>query len=261
MLKRDAGAVVSNFIETWWLLANAAGGERHEEPGIRWIAAGDHPILNAVLETQLDPRGAAAILTRTAKQLSERSGPAVWWVLPDSRPSDLADRLRSVGFVEWGDAWPGMVVDLAELVEPPAVHGVELARVRDAAAFDEYLAVFDPILSPGPAFTEAMRRAGRSIGFGEDVAMAHYLAREHGVAVGCSSLIVAGGAAGLYNVATVEPARGRGIGAWLSAVALLQGLDRGLELGTLQTSPLGYRVYDRLGFREVCALQPFMLEA
>jgi len=261
MVNARAGAVISNFIETWWLLAGASGGERHHEQGIRWIAAGDHMILNAVLETRLEPRSGAAILTKTAKQLSERSDSAVWWVMPDSRPADLADRLRSIGFVDWGTGWPAMAVELAELVEPPAVHGVELARVRDETAFDEYLAVFDPVLSPGPAFTQAMSRAGRSIGFGEDAAMAHYVAREHGEAVGCASLMVGGGAAGLYNVATVEAARRRGIGAWVSAAALREGLGRGFELGALQASPLGYNVYEQLGFREVCTLQPFRLDS
>ncbi|MEP7083060.1 MAG: GNAT family N-acetyltransferase [Chloroflexota bacterium] len=254
------GAVISNFIETWWLLAGASGGERHEEAGIRWIAAGDHPILNAVLETRIDARSAPAILAKTVRQVSERSDSVLWWVLPGSTPIDLADRLRSNGFVE-AAPWPGMAVELAALVEPPAVHGVELARVGDETAFDEYLAVLDPVLSPGPAFTQAMSRAGRSVGFGEDAAMAHYVAREHGEPVGCASLMVAGGAAGLYNVATVEAARRRGIGAWVSAAALLEGRDRGLEVGTLQSSPLGHKVYEQLGFREVCTLKRFRLDA
>lgn len=63
-----------------------------------------------------------------------------------------------------------------------------------------------------------------------------------------------GGAAGLYNVGSVESARGRGIGAWLSSVALLHGRERGHALGVLQSSKLGYRVYERLGFREVCQI-------
>ena len=42
MVNARACAVISNFIETWWLLAGASGGERHHEQGIRWIAAGDH---------------------------------------------------------------------------------------------------------------------------------------------------------------------------------------------------------------------------
>ena len=73
--------------------------------------------------------------------------------------------------------------------------------------------------------------------------------------------MVGGGAAGLYNVATVEAARRRGIGAWVSAAALREGLGRGLELGALQASPLGYKVYEQLGFREVCTLQPFRLDS
>lgn len=247
-------AVEANFVGTWSLLAEAAGGEVHEEPEARWIAAGDHPFFNAVIETRSDPLPDPAAIEQIATRIVERAGSCLWWVLPSAAPTRLAEHLGKVGFTPWGSAWPGMGVELNVLRSAPAVPGLELVRVDGDEALDEYFAAFDATLSPGPGFTAAFRRAATAIGFGMDAPMAHFIVRENERPVACASLIEAGGAAGLYNVGTVEGARGRGVGAWVSSMALLDGRRRGHSLGVLQSSTMGYRVYERLGFREVCRL-------
>lgn len=250
-------AVEANFVDAWWELTRLAGGRMHEEAGIRWFAAGDHPILNAVIETSADEPPDDGTIDRIAAALEE-SGSCVWWVLPGAEGTGLDGRLARAGFETWGDPWPGMAVSLANLIAAPSVGGLTLERVDDEQALDDYLAVFAATLSPGPAFDGAMRRAAIVTGFDQDAPMAHFVVRERGDAVGCASLIVAGGSAGIYNVGTLEPARGRGIGAWVTTAALEDGRRRGLEIGALQASKLGYRVYERLGFREVCRFTPWI---
>ena len=73
--------------------------------------------------------------------------------------------------------------------------------------------------------------------------------------------MTAGGAAGIYNVTTVEAARGRGIGAAMTVAAVRHGADLGLDLATLQASTMGRPVYERLGFEFVCDLLPYRLSA
>ena len=75
------------------------------------------------------------------------------------------------------------------------------------------------------------------------------------------SLVTAGGAAGIYNVTTVEAARGRGIGAAMTVAAVRHGADLGFDLATLQASTMGRPVYERLGFEFVCDLLPYRLPA
>jgi len=254
-----ARAVESNFIETWWLLAGRSGAECHQQDGLRWFAGGDHPILNAVIETNRPDGIDERLVERVAGELRARAGSCVWWQLPVSAPADLATRLRAAGFAELGKPWPGMAAELERVRWPTVPADVALERVSGVGQLDEYLSIFEPVLSPGPAFAAAMRRAAVSIGFEPNAAMAHYLARVGGRAVACASLIVAGGSAGLYNVATIEAARGRGIGAAVSAAALREALERRVPIATLQASEMGYRVYERLGFREVCQLQPHLL--
>lgn len=251
-------AVEANFVETWWSLAEGAGGELHRQAEARWFSAGGHEILNAVIETTTRPLPDVGAIERIASDLERIAGSCVWWVLPSAAETPLAERLAATGFGPWGGPWPGMAVALDRLAPAPEVFGLDLQRVDGSEALEEYLAVFDVTLSPGPAFTTGFRRAAAAIGFDRDAPMTHFVVREDGAAVACASLIVGGGAAGLYNVGTLERARGRGIGAWVSSAALEEGRRRGLAIGVLQASQLGYRVYQRLGFREVCVLNPWI---
>lgn len=246
-------AVEANFVDTWALLGGAAG-ELHVEAEARWIVAGDHPFLNAVIDTRTDPLPESRAMERIATRILERADSCVWWVLPSTAPTRLERRLDSLGFAPWGLPWPGMAVELDDLRPAPAVPGLELIRVDSSEALDDYLIAFDGSLSPGPGFTTAFRRAATVIGFADDAPMAHFVVRDEGLPVACASFMEGGGAAGLYNVGTVESARRHGLGAWISSVALLHGRERGHALGVLQSSKLGYRVYERLGFREVCQI-------
>jgi ribosomal protein S18 acetylase RimI-like enzyme len=129
--------------------------------------------------------------------------------------------------------------------------------VRTPAELDTYIGVYAPILSPSPAFTELFSRAARRIGFGREAREEHFVGYLHGDPVATVSLVTAGGTAGIYNVTTVEAARGRGIGAAMTVAAARHGAARGFDLATLQASRMGRPVYERLGFEFVCDLHPY----
>ncbi|MCA1587693.1 MAG: hypothetical protein LC744_03210 [Chloroflexi bacterium] len=226
-------AVEGNFVATWAMLGESAG-ELRDTGAARWIAAGDHPFLNAVLDTRTDPLPEPAEIEQIATRITELAGSCVWWVQPSAAASRLAEHLTDLGFSPYTGPWPGMGVELDALSPAPALPGLELIRVDGAETLGEYLTAFDASLSPGPGFTAAFRRAASVIGFAQDAPMAHFVVREGGLAVACASYMEGGGAAGLYNVGTVTNARGRGIGAWISSIALLYGRERGHALGVLQ---------------------------
>lgn len=59
---------------------------------------------------------------------------------------------------------------------------------------------------------------------------------------------VSGRTAGIYNVATLPDARGRGVGAAATWAAVMAGREMGADHATLQASPSGYPVYAQMGF-------------
>jgi len=85
---------------------------------------------------------------------------------------------------------------------------------------------------------------------GDAGAASYYLARLHGEPVATAALTLAAGVAGLFAVATIEAARGRGIGTAVTMAPLLDARARGYCVGVLQASEMGYPVYARMGFTE-----------
>jgi ribosomal protein S18 acetylase RimI-like enzyme len=254
----EACAIVErDFVAAWWLLATAGDHERRDEDGLRWYHSGaDEPYANAVLVTHLADAHAHASIDRLLAELRGRGAPFIWWVMPSSRPVDLADRLSSRG-LQAGGTWPGFALDIDALAPPRTVPGLEIRRVSDDATFARYVEVMAPILSPSEAFTAVFAEASRRIGFAPDADEQHFLGYLEGAPVATASLVLAGGAAGIYNVTTVEAARRRGIGAAVTAAAVRAGAERGMRIATLQASDMGRPVYESLGFRHVCDFVPY----
>jgi GNAT superfamily N-acetyltransferase len=164
--------------------------------------------------------------------------------------------ITSRGFVA-DDAWPGMTLEVGAMREPPPVPGLEIRRVATETELQTYVQVFAPILSPSAAFTALFEEGSRRIGFDEAAPEVHFVGLLDGEPVATVSLLTAGGAAGIYNVTTVERVRRRGIGAVMTAAAVHAGRQRGLTTAALQASTMGRSTYEGLGFRHACDLVPY----
>ena len=167
----------------------------------------------------------------------------------------LPERLTAAGLVEEA-AEPCMAVDLRSLPKTwEAAEGLSIEKVSPGGLGGEYAEV----LSAGFGLPEEISRDFAEIINGavpdEEVTIAGYLGRLDGRAVSTSMLVAAGGVAGIYNVATLADFRGRGIGAALTIAPLLEVSKSGYRIGALQSSEMGYGVYQRLGFREYCRLR------
>jgi len=249
--------VERDFVAAWWLLAEATGHELHDGPDLRWFHTGlPDPHLNPVLTTRLEPDEADAVIDRMIAELTERGAPFMWWVTPSSSPHDLAARLTNRGFVR-DEPWPGMTVETDVMRQPSPVPGLVIRRVTTDEELETYVELFAPMLSPSPAFTALLVEATRRIGYDEAAPEVHYVGFVDRQPVATVSLLTAGGAAGIYNVATIERARGRGIGAAMTAAAVEAGRQRGLTTATLQASTMGRSIYESLGFRQACDLVPY----
>jgi GNAT superfamily N-acetyltransferase len=81
-----------------------------------------------------------------------------------------------------------------------------------------------------------------------------YVARLDGRPACCLTLIREGPDAGVFLVGTIPEARGRGLARRLLLHALHAARAAGATVSTLQSSRLGYPVYQRLGYVELCRL-------
>jgi GNAT superfamily N-acetyltransferase len=95
--------------------------------------------------------------------------------------------------------------------------------------------------------TDSFSRALRTL---PDGAVHVYVARdEEGGPIGCLGIVDHAGNSEIQMVAVVPEARGRGITRALLGHALADAAERGSETSTLIATPLGYPVYERIGFR------------
>ena len=98
-------------------------------------------------------------------------------------------------------------------------------------------------------------------GFGLDLPVRHYLGYLDDKPVATSDLFLSAGVAGVQFVSTLREARGQGLGTALTLAPLLEAREMGCRIGVLQSSELGFPVYRRMGFEQVCQVEHFYWKA
>jgi len=141
---------------------------------------------------------------------------------------------------------PGMV---AEQIAPPVkpLPSIEVRRVGNGAESEAFCGIGSVCFHvPFPWFQEVF--AGGSVWR----RFASYVGYADGEAVCTAATVIGGGAVGVYNVATLPASQGRGYGEAVMRHALAEARrEHGIARSVLQSTPAGYRLYERMGYRTV----------
>ena len=178
--------------------------------------------------------------------LAERydsAGIDAWTVWVPEGDTQAAAALEGAGHVL--DADPAaMTMELSGLTEPPALdHRVGDELLPVVASINDRAYSFDG--TPWADFTSQ-----------QPPGMTHnYVAYLDGEPASALVILDADGDAGVYSVATLAEARGRGLAGALMRTALWDARERGCETSSLQATKKGEPVYARLGYRSHGALQ------
>lgn len=223
-------------------------------PGFRWHTAIAHPWFNGFLSTQPSENGAGKAVQDTLDYFqSQAVSGFTWWLAPHLEPAAWSAHLLPHGFI-YNDQTPGMAIDLAAL-PPPIEHAVTIQRVADQPALAAWTRVFTEGYGLPDSMTAPFLALMESLGIANP--FHHYLGLLDDQPVATATLFTGAGVAGIYNVATLAHARGRGIGSAMTLAALYDGRDLGYRAGVLQSSEMGYSVYRRLGFQKLCQMDHF----
>ena len=184
-----------------------------------------------------------------AMHFNKRGLEWAYWICEDWLAPRPRRRLRQVmermGLRHSVDL-PGMV---AEYIEPalkkPAC--MEVRRVADAATRDAFCAIGSVCFHvPLAWFHEVFDNDNVFHRF------AAYVGYVDSEPVSTTALVMGGGAVGVYNVATLPQHQRKGYGETLMRRALEESrTEHGVERTILQSTPAGYRLYERMGFRTV----------
>ncbi|HUG31175.1 MAG TPA: GNAT family N-acetyltransferase [Candidatus Limnocylindria bacterium] len=259
-----AAAIEADQIATR-VLAPEVPVEIHDDPDATWgIARYPDPFRSVVVSARFAEEDADRRVAEIAAAFEARGTGFLWWLAPFHQPAGLDARLVRAGLQYEGKA-PAMAMDLEALPrDEPLPAGLTIEPVTDVATLREFIQVLademgipEGVPNPAAAHHAALLEAIPPTLAGEPVPL-RYLGRIDGRTVATSRIAIAAGVAGLYAVATLPEARGRGIGRAMTVAALQAARSIGLRIGALQASDSGLPVYRRLGFRTIFEYEVYL---
>jgi len=252
-------AIRANLCDFFRLLSRSNATEHFENDRFtRWYAPISYPWFNGVLCSDPPDERDTDFIAETIQYFrAKKVGTFTWWMEPQLTASDWQPALArlSMGF---SDDTPGMAIELDKLQNAQsAVNGFEIRVVDDEESLQTWAKTFVkgyglPSDWESPAF-DLWRQLGL------DLPIRNYLGYLNGTPVSTSSIFLGGGVAGIYCVSTLPEARGQGLGAALTLQPLLEACEWGYRIGVLQSSKMGFDLYKRLGFRQLCQIEYFYL--
>lgn len=249
-----------NMISFWTGYGKAQGRKFFEDRRLKTFATGiPFPLLNAAFGAVLTLSEIEPTIAEVSGYFGEHKLPGFWWVGPSTRPSDLGEHLGRQGW-RYAGTTPGMAVELSVLPEDVTVPAdFQIEVVEDMKALEAWTTVVGAGNEIAPELYPAMLDLEAARGITGDSTPRRYLGRLHGEAVAASVLHLDAGVAAPYAVATLHQARGQGLGGAITLQPLLDARAMGYKVGILQSSVMGHRVYQRLGFRDICAFEVYFL--
>ena len=204
---------------------------------------------NFICRARLDPGSASDTAANAVAYFEERRRPFSWWVGPADMPDDLGRVLEAIG-LERAETELAMALPLGRLPERvPSIAGLEVRRVTQTVELETFAELSAANWTPPDSNVISFYRLAAAALLSDHSPQWLYVGYLEGVPVATAEATVAEGAAGLYNISTRPPYRGRGIGSMMTWRPLHDALARGCDLGVLQAARDGVSIYRRLGFR------------
>jgi ribosomal protein S18 acetylase RimI-like enzyme len=235
--------VRSSMPPFWRLLAESTGGGVWEGNGVFAAIVPGSPhrsFFNSVLYQ--NPEAMIASIDNLSAAYAG-AGVEAWTVWVPEADVAVGEALEAAGHHR--DATPrAMAMATGELRPPEPDPALEIREEADP----ELLSKLNEIAyGYAPGDFPPMR--------GELPGLRSYFAAAQGETLGCAASYAHGSDCEIVFVAVLPEGRGQGIAGRLTARAVADGGNAGLETTTLQSTRLGHPVYVRLGYRDYGALE------
>jgi GNAT superfamily N-acetyltransferase len=247
------GRIVVENLEAWYAAqADVPGVEVRRDPDITWMLSNGTTWSNSGTSLRLNPRNARRRLDQIFKRYAQHGRGIGFWVDDDATPADLADHLKRLG-LRCKKRFPGMLCDLAKLPKVTVPDGIRIVRTPHHSMYLRHLhPYFGPITTP--IRQHELNRLAHLAAQWPDRFFDFVALAAGNRPVGACSMFLSESAAGFYDVGVLKSERGRGIGSAMISQALRFARDRDQKHAVLLASGMGYEMYRRAGFHEVCKI-------
>lgn len=212
---------------------------------------------NGIALTRLKEEECDEALPNAIQEMVATGMPWGYQVGPNCTPADLELRLNQLG-LEFSYEQPYMVREIADWRPRPLPSGFHIVEVNDAEAYKVFIATASDAFGLPKSVMDAFLIAQTAVGFDEGCAMRNFIGLEDEAPVATGTVYYGAGIAGIYTIGTLSEARGKGYGAAMTEACMSDALRKGVETAFLQSSKMGYSVYQRLGFQEVCRFKIYI---
>ncbi len=246
--------LIESNVAAFLLQMGAAGGgnERSDHEAIWTVGGSPIGYHNAIVHCDIEnAERATAILDEFLNELRTRHLPGSCHLTPTMRPEHLREVLTAAGFEDGGEE-PAMAADLPPVTDSPTTD-LAISRIDDADGMRDYRDVLAAGFGEGPKEADWVATAFSEIGY--DAGWTHFVGRVDRTPVATASLLLTLPVGGIYFVCTKPEDRRRGHGAAITLHAMSHAARSGASHAILGSSPMGQRVYERLGFRTVFSYQ------
>lgn len=250
----------ANYFRSWSLLtAGTPGHEIVEQDGLIMTSGEHHYAAFNVAYLWKSRRPLPERLTAIREYFARKRRPYLVRFRVGAVPG-IEKALLANGFIAATDT--GMPADEAdmpamvhtEIASVPPVDGLRVVTCWDSAE----LALWAKTMAQGYSIPKALARSFTAPVTAGLIGYELYLGFVGDEPVATSGLVLNNGVAGVYMVSTVPAQRQHGYGEQVTRQAMLRGRDLGASFASLQSSAMGFPVYQRMGFRQVGAYRTYV---
>lgn len=257
----SAGRLVPAVEDTYYeflavLLTGIPGGFWRKVPDMIFYYSGFRvPMLNGVLGPRFTAVNVSARVDSAMSHFRSARMPMRWLLGPSSSPPNLGELLSKQGLKE-GWTIPGMALHLGPVTPEALPSGFEIREATDA----ESLRICGDTLAEGFEFQGEVGRgvSDAVVSYGIGPTRRWFYGLLNGKAVSVSLMVPHGDFVGIYGVATVPEARGRGLGYAITREPLLAAKTCGFDVAVLEASSMGLPVYKKIGFKQICEFRSYI---
>jgi len=220
---------------------------------ISWVFANNGEWPDCIFRVNFEKLNLKEEILKVKELILKRKAPNGWTVGPLTKPKNLGKFLEKYGFSNVYQQ-AGMAVELKDIgTKDISENELTIELVNNEDSLTQWSNVVSNVFNLNIDFEFL-----KFLFLQKEVCF--YLGKFEENYVSTLLLYMSSGVAGLHAVSTLTNYRNKGFGLTISRIALLDAFKKGYNVGVLQASSLGEKVYRKLGFKKYCDIFSYALE-
>ncbi|MDR6551014.1 GNAT family N-acetyltransferase [Paenibacillus qinlingensis] len=227
---------------------------------IRYESNLAHPLFNRVItyhgalsEDGIDEIG------RIANDYIARKTPFTWLTWSHDANVEVLGHVLQAKGLNKVDEMSGMSLELRNWnYEKKVIPGFVIKPILSSSEMGWFRDIVPSVFEVNGEIGEVFGQISEDVALGENAAYRHYIGILDGQPVAALTAVHVGETIGIYNVATLEAYRRRGLGCALIFHALHEGQAEGRRLAVLLASTMGEGLYKSIGFNVDVTIEVYL---